>query len=127
MDRRSAIKWMLTAAASLAVLKRDGRAAEAATPSGKGYGTDPDLLRDYKPGDLWPLTFDEFQRRTAMVAGLVGVGLGAGAAAASTNLVMFSLALVVLGGLLTSTATSLLLLPSLILAFRKDKAPEARA
>jgi hypothetical protein len=65
MDRRNAIKWMLTAAASLAVLQRDGRAAEAAAPSGKGYGTDPDLLKEYKSGDLWPLTFTDAQRRTA--------------------------------------------------------------
>jgi predicted MFS family arabinose efflux permease len=50
-------------------------------------------------GLMTPITgqvTERFQRRTAMVAGLVGVGLGAGAAAASTNLVMFSLALVVL-------------------------------
>jgi hypothetical protein len=65
MDRRAAIKWMLTAAASLAVLNREGRAAGAATPSGHGYGTDPDLLKDYKPGDVWPLTLTEAQRRTA--------------------------------------------------------------
>ena len=38
-----------------------------------------------------------------------------------------AIAWMVLGGLVTSTATSLLLLPSLILAFRKDKAAEARA
>lgn len=64
MDRRDAIKWMLTAAASLAVLKRDGRAATA-SPGGKGYGTDPDLLKEYKAGDVWPLTFTEAQHRTA--------------------------------------------------------------
>ena len=65
MDRRDAIKWMLTAAASLAVLKREGRAADVATPSGKGYGTDPDLLKEYKPGDVWALTFNEKQRTQA--------------------------------------------------------------
>lgn len=73
MDRRAAIKWMLTAAASAALLERSGVpsvAADAsanATPAAaaKGYGTDPDLLRNYKPGDLWPLTFTEQQRRTA--------------------------------------------------------------
>jgi plasmid stabilization system protein ParE len=27
-----------------------------------GYGTDPDLMRPYKPGDYWPLTFSEAQR-----------------------------------------------------------------
>ena len=65
MNRREAIKWMLAAAASLAVLKRDGFAAEATATSAKGYGTDPDLLKDYKPGDVWPLTFNDQQRRTA--------------------------------------------------------------
>jgi hypothetical protein len=65
MDRRDAIKWMLTAAASIAVLNRESFGADAATPSGKGYGTDPDLMKDYKPGDVWPLTFSESQRRTA--------------------------------------------------------------
>ena len=65
MDRRDAIKWMLTAAASLAVLQRNGQAAEAATPAGKGYGTDPDLLKEYKSGDLWPLTMTDAQRTTA--------------------------------------------------------------
>src|SRR3954468_10781860 len=64
MDRREAIKWMLTAAASVAFLPREGRAADAATPSGKGYGTDPDLLKEYKSGDLWPLTLTEAQRTT---------------------------------------------------------------
>jgi hypothetical protein len=69
MDRRDAIKWMMTAAASLAILQRDGLAAKltgpAANPSGSGYGSDPDLLKEYKPGDLWPLTLTDAQRRTA--------------------------------------------------------------
>ncbi len=65
MDRRDAIKWMLTAAASLSVLNRAGLAAEAPATSAKGYGTDPDLLKEYKPGDLWPLTFNDDQRRAA--------------------------------------------------------------
>src|SRR4051794_30575708 len=65
MDRRDAIKWMLTAAASLAVLNRDGLAADVPATTAKGYGTDPDLLKEYKPGDLWPLTFNDAQRRTA--------------------------------------------------------------
>ena len=63
MDRRDAIKWMLAAAASVAVLERGSLGADA--PVAKGYGTDPDLLKDYKPGDVWPLTFNDQQRRTA--------------------------------------------------------------
>ena len=65
MDRRTAIKWLLTAAAAAAVLERDTLAADPATPAAKGYGQDPDLLKDYKPGDAWPLTFTDTQRATA--------------------------------------------------------------
>ena len=65
MDRRAAIKWMLTAAASATLLARPIFAADAAVLAATGYGTDPDLLKDYKPGDLWPLTLTEAQRRTS--------------------------------------------------------------
>jgi hypothetical protein len=67
IDRRTAIKWMLAASATMAIDPRFARAETAATPSGKGYGTDPDLTRHYKPGDVWPLTLTEAQRRTAAV------------------------------------------------------------
>lgn len=68
IDRRSAIKWMLTAAASAWLLDRDTLAASAAPPAPSasvGYGQDPDLLRTYQPGELWPLTFTPAQRATA--------------------------------------------------------------
>jgi hypothetical protein len=68
MDRRVAIKWMMTAAATTAWLQRDmfGATAPGATALGSaGYGTDPDLVKVYKPGDLWPLTLDPSQRATA--------------------------------------------------------------
>ncbi|MCX6953054.1 MAG: gluconate 2-dehydrogenase subunit 3 family protein [Verrucomicrobia bacterium] len=64
MDRRSAIKWMLTAAASVAIIDRAASAAESATPAA-GYGTDPDLIKTYKPGDVWALSFNDKQRRAA--------------------------------------------------------------
>jgi hypothetical protein len=65
MDRRTAVKWMLAATAALSV--RDLPAAEVAASRGTtGYGQDPDLLREYKPGDLWPLTFTPAQRRTCV-------------------------------------------------------------
>ncbi len=68
MDRRTSIKWMLAASASLPALK--GVVVHAAETTGsavvaKPYGTDPDLLRTYKPGDLWPLTLTAEQRATA--------------------------------------------------------------
>lgn len=68
IDRRVAIKWMLTAAGSLALLERHAPAAVAGGPLdlvAGGYGPDPDLLKIYKPGDVWPLTFTAQQRRSA--------------------------------------------------------------
>ncbi len=63
-SRREAIKWMMTAAASAVVLGRHPLGA-ADSPAAKGYGTDPLLNKEYKPGELWPLTFTDAQRRTA--------------------------------------------------------------
>jgi len=67
MDRRTAVKWMLTAAASatLAPQLLHGAEPPKMVPMGSGYGTDPDLLKTYNPGDLWPLTFSKAQRATA--------------------------------------------------------------
>ena len=61
MDRRQALKWVMAASASLSIL--DGGALFASSQSGKGYGTDPNLMEVYKPGDLWPLTFSKEQHR----------------------------------------------------------------
>ena len=70
MDRRTAIRWMLTAASSAMLFdptawSADATAAKPVVPS-DGYGSDPDLTKDYRPGDLWPLTFIEQQRRTTI-------------------------------------------------------------
>jgi hypothetical protein len=66
VDRRRAIKWMLTAAASAAILPRLARAGGyGPIPMPKGYGPSPDVQRIYKPGELWPLTFTSAQRRAA--------------------------------------------------------------
>ena len=61
MDRREAIKWMLAATATVSLL--NFRSFGASVPAVTGYGTDPDLMKFYKPGDLWPLTFSEEQHR----------------------------------------------------------------
>jgi hypothetical protein len=61
MDRREAIKWMLAAGATFSVLNGKGLAVPGST---SGYGTDPNLLEAYKPGDFWPLTFTKEQHRT---------------------------------------------------------------
>ena len=63
LPRREAIKWVLAAYASLSLL--NWRAFGAAASPAKGYGVDPDVMESYKPGDLWPLTLTEAQRRTA--------------------------------------------------------------
>ena len=72
MDRRTTIKWVLAVAAAAPGMGTAARALEAVAavanaPSSHGYGTDPDLLRVYKAGELWPLTFTAAQRRTAKV------------------------------------------------------------
>ena len=64
MDRRTALKWMLAAAASTALASRYAH-GQGPAPAAQGYGTDPDLLKHYQPGDVWPLTFTDIQRRTA--------------------------------------------------------------
>lgn len=63
IDRRTALQWISTATASLPFLEADG------TGDGpiRGYGPDPDLLRTYRPGDLWPLTFSREQRKLVTV------------------------------------------------------------
>ena len=60
-----------TATAALAERQMFG-APSAATPATKGYGVDPLLNHDYKPGDFWPLTMTEHQRKTsAALCGLI--------------------------------------------------------
>jgi hypothetical protein len=72
MDRRTTIKWVLAASASWPLLRaRDGSAADPAPAEPllalKGYGTDPDLLKTYHPGEVWPLTLTGSQRQLAGV------------------------------------------------------------
>ena len=64
MDRRDTLKWIAAATTSLPIVRQVGVGAE---PSAKGYGPDPDLLRAYQPGDLWPLTFSEAQLAIVIV------------------------------------------------------------
>jgi len=70
IDRRLAIKWIVAAGAGAALVRvRPLRAAGAAADPGSppappaGYGTDPGLMKPYKPGDYWPLTFNDAERR----------------------------------------------------------------
>jgi Gluconate 2-dehydrogenase subunit 3 len=66
MDRRTTIKWVLAASAAWPHLgKYAARAEPASAPAVKGYGTDPNLVANYRPGELWPLTLTAAQRRLA--------------------------------------------------------------
>jgi hypothetical protein len=62
MDRREAIKWMFAAGTMVSALNL---LSFGSSPAAAGYGRDPNLLEVYKPGDLWPLTFNREQRQTA--------------------------------------------------------------
>jgi hypothetical protein len=64
MDRRTSIKWVLAASAGWPLLKTGGARAASGSPA-QGYGTDPNLLKRYRPGELWPLTLTAPQRRLA--------------------------------------------------------------
>jgi hypothetical protein len=63
MDRRTSIKWVLAVSASWPLLGREARAFTP--PSAQGYSSDPDLLANYRAGQLWPLTLTPAQRRLA--------------------------------------------------------------
>ena len=68
MDRRTTIKWMFAAAATVPVLRVHGYAAEPlardVAANQAGYGTDPDLVREWKAGGPWPLTLGVQARLT---------------------------------------------------------------
>jgi hypothetical protein len=72
MDRRDTLKWILAASAG-PLLQRQalggGQTANApalrgSAGPGEGYGSDPDLLKRYKAGEVWPLVLTPAQRRT---------------------------------------------------------------
>jgi hypothetical protein len=80
ISRREAMQWVLAAVAASAAPSSSfadpalpvGRsvapqeeAAKIPDPDGvHGYGTDPKLVKIYKPGELWPLTFTRAQKKT---------------------------------------------------------------
>jgi hypothetical protein len=69
MDRRTTIKWMLAAAATAPSLQvslgADSAALARDVAAGqKGYGTDPQLTKEWKPGGPWPLTLGAAARLT---------------------------------------------------------------
>src|SRR5262245_40080814 len=64
VDRRTALKWVAMAASTVPLLH--GRVfAAPPVAKAKGYGTDPNVNKVYKPGELWPLTLTPGLRRAA--------------------------------------------------------------
>jgi hypothetical protein len=66
LDRRTTLKWMFAAAATVPSLQALGSAPQArdVAASQAGYGTDPDLMKEWKPGGPWPLTLGAAARLT---------------------------------------------------------------
>ena len=69
MDRRTTIKWMFAAAATVPSLQlsfgaESGALASDVAAGQKGYGTDPQLVKEWKPGGPWPLTLGAEARLT---------------------------------------------------------------
>jgi hypothetical protein len=68
LDRRTTIKWMLAAAASVPSLRAIGEIhsipAREIAAGQAGYGTDPDLMKEWKSGGPWPLTLADEARLT---------------------------------------------------------------
>jgi hypothetical protein len=69
VDRRTTLKWMVAAATavpSLQVLGASGEPlARAVAANQAGYGTDPNLVKEWKAGEPWPLTLTERGREIA--------------------------------------------------------------
>ena len=68
LDRRTTIKWMFAAAATVPALQALADAPQPQArdvPAGQaGYGTDPDLIKEWRPGGPWPLTLGAAARLT---------------------------------------------------------------
>jgi hypothetical protein len=67
MDRRTTIKWMFAAAATMPAIEfsfgADAPARDVAATQA-GYGTDPNLMKEWKSGGPWPLTLTPSDRLT---------------------------------------------------------------
>jgi hypothetical protein len=69
LDRRTTLKWIFAAAATVPSLQLSigaeaGALARDVAAGQKGYGTDPELMKEWKPGGPWPLTLSDDARRT---------------------------------------------------------------
>jgi hypothetical protein len=71
LDRRTTLKWMFAAAATVPPLQLSfgaeaGALARDVAAGHKGYGTDPQLMKEWKPGGPWPLTLGSAARLTTV-------------------------------------------------------------
>jgi hypothetical protein len=68
LDRRTTLKWMFAAAAAVPSLSALAYGAEPfvrdVAKDQAGYGTDPDLVKEWQPGGPWPLTLGIAARLT---------------------------------------------------------------
>jgi gluconate 2-dehydrogenase subunit 3-like protein len=89
MDRRTVVKWVVAASAALRMPSVSFDAVAASTAA-QGYGKDPDLMKLYKSGELWPLTLTKEQRATASaLCDLIIPADGGSPAASSVGVVDF--------------------------------------
>ena len=74
LDRRTTLKWVLAIVGGMSVPISKLAGAQATNWQSepplsankvRGYGLDPKLLDEYRPGDCWPLTLREIERRAA--------------------------------------------------------------
>jgi hypothetical protein len=63
ISRREALRLVAAAAATISVLNQQTFGVDAAAAA-RPYGTNPLVNKIYKPGDFWPLTFSDVQKRT---------------------------------------------------------------
>lgn len=63
LPRRAVLQWFAAAAASTSggVSFPSLASGQSQALAASGYGTDPDLVKVYQPGDAWPLTFTDDQ------------------------------------------------------------------
>lgn len=64
LPRRKVLQWFAATAATAPLgASMSALGQTQPDPATKGYGTDPSLVKFYEPGDVWPLTFTEDQRK----------------------------------------------------------------
>jgi hypothetical protein len=94
MDRRTTIKWMFAAAATVPSLQALGYEqqpqARDVAANQAGYGTDPDLTKEWRAGGPWPLTLSVPARlTTAALCDLIIPADGVSPSASSVGVVDF--------------------------------------